>query len=240
MIKQTLITICIMMSAALSLCASAPDFPFVYAEGEATTNVAPDKAIIDFQVLVFDANASNAVAAVQDRSAHIIKFLLDNGITKEDMVSYELSKDGVRRKEEWRELEMIGYNVSRIFKVTINDLSKYVTIGKALFKMDNVVGIESSFYRHDRRDIQDQLLAITCANAKRNAEAMALGFGKELGDVFSISKDGFAGTYANFGLDGYRGRTVAYGHATELEDFTLLMPSTIKIKSYINVIYKLN
>jgi uncharacterized protein YggE len=238
MIKQTLITIYIMMAASLCSYASTPDFPFIYAEGRASTNLEPDKAIIEFRVFEFDAHASNAVAVVHKRSAHVIKFLLDNGIEKDDIVSYELSKDGVRKKEEWRELEMVGYNVSRSFKVTIKDISKYVMIGKALFKMDNVVDIESSFHRHDHRDIQDELLVIACADAKRNAESMAVGFSKELGDVFSISKDGFAGTYARFGLGGSGGVT-AYGYGGSTADFTLLMPSTIGFSSHIYVIYKI-
>ena len=236
MTKYTFITICIMMMASLFSYASTPDFPFIYAEGRASTNIEPDKAIIEFQVFEFDAHASNAVAVVHERSAHVIKFLLDNGLEKGDIISYELSKDEVRKKDEWRALEIVGYNVSRSFKVTINDISKYVRIGGALFKMDNVVDIESSFHRHDHSDIEDELLAIACADAKRNAKSMAAGFGKELGDVFSISKDGFADTYARFGLGGSGGVTM-YGMSETTGGFTpLLMPSTISFHSNIYVI----
>jgi len=239
MIKQLLITYCIILAASLSSDASTPDFPFIYAEGRASTNIEPDKAIIEFRVFEFDARASNAVAVVHERSAQIIKFLLDNGIEKDDIVSYELTKDGVRKKDEWRSLEMVGYNVFRSFDVTINGISKYATIGKALFEMDNVIDIESSFRRHDRRDIEDKLLAIACADAKRNAESMATGFGKELGDVFSISKDGFAALGGRFGLGGSGGgtmfgRTETFGGTTPL-----LIPSTISFYSDIYVIYKL-
>jgi uncharacterized protein YggE len=235
--KRIVAIISVSIWTALAYGSPLPDFPFIFAEGEAETNVAPDKAIMTFTIKSFDKNSSNAVSIVHARSYTVIKFLEEKGITSEFIVSYELDKEDVRRTENYQELEIVGYEVTRNFKITINDLSQYAVIGKTLFETDNVVHIDPTFGRHDQKEIEKQLLTAACSNAKQNAEAMAHGFGQELGDIYCISKRDFGSLYAEFGFDD--SSPVMYGSSQGLDKFNLLIPSTIAFHSRVKTLFKL-
>jgi len=235
--KRIVALISVSIWTALAYGSPLPDFPFIFAEGEAETNVAPDKATISFTIKSFDNNSSNAVSIVLERSSEVIKFLEEKGITSEFIVSYELDKEDVRRTENYQELDIVGYEVTRRFEITVNDLSQYSTIGKALFETDNVVNIDPTFERHDQKEIEKQLLATACSNAKQNAESMARGFGKELGDIYCISKRDFGSLYAEFGFDD--SSPVMYGSSVGLDKFNLLIPSTISFHSRVKTLFKL-
>ena len=84
------------------------------------------------------------------------------------------------------------------FKLTIDDLTQYDTIANTLFNMNNVINIDTTFYRRDFSQIESDLQTAACADAKNKAVALAAGFGGEVGDVYCISQDGFDGIFETF------------------------------------------
>lgn len=239
--KKIVAALAILTVATATFAATIPDFPFVFAQGEATVEIEPDTATMTFRIKAFHENSSNAVAEVRNRSVEVINFLGTQGFGKGTLVSYELDKNVVRERKNYEELKILGYEATRRFKLTIDDLSKYETVAKTLFKTDGVSDIETAFGRKDQKKIEGELLASACADARRYAEGMADGFKRDLGDVHCISKFHFGniGTVFGLGADSYdRGGAMACMSDPD-EDAFLFLPSTITFQNSVAVIFKL-
>lgn len=238
--RITIATLAVLIATCVTGAATVPDFPFVFARGEADVALPPDTATISFRAQAFHSNASNAVAEVRSRSVQVINFLGQQGFGKGALISYELDKRTIRDRKDNGEEKIIGYEVARLFTLSLDDLSKYETIAKTLFHTDGLIDIQTRFLRKDLKKIEADLLAEACANAKRSAEAMAKGFEGELGPVHCISKADFGGISGVFGLgvdepmrDGF------CMMADPGKDDLLFLPSTIKFANSVFVIFKL-
>lgn len=214
-----------------------PDFPFVYADGEATVQVAPEIATVSFEVEAFDPEPANAVTIVRDRSTELVAFFTEHGIKKEDVVAYEINKNSVRETKDYVSLNIIGYSVNRRFEIKIDDLKQYESFVKRLFLINNVVRINSRFDRENREEIKADLIMKACNDAKNKAQLMAQGFGVKLGPIFAISQVGFESIGNHFSVENYRGVL-----ALPVEDASseiLFVPSTINFNKRVNAIFKL-
>ena len=236
--KKIVTMAALVMSVSWTLAANIPDFPFVFVTGQAETQLPPDSVKIIFRIKAFHKDSSNAVARVQSRSAEVISFLGTKGFNKGSLVSHELSKDVVRSKKDYQELEVQGYEVTRNFELTFDDIAKYKVVAETLFKMNDVSEINSSFDRKDRAEIEAKLLAAACADAKRNAEGMAAGFGKALGDVHCISKHGFWAIGTAFGLGAEGVEIIGKLGGSAKDDFSFI-PTTIKFENQVAVLFRL-
>jgi len=214
--------------------AELPDFPFVFAEGEADIEIKPDKATITFYVKQFDEKSENALNVVQNSSAEILSFFDKQNIIKEAIYAFEIHKRTVRKTENYTELSILGYEVSRYFTVKLKDLKNYEPLVHKLLTLKNVVQIRTTFDRVDRKQIEDDLVAKACKNAQTQAEIMAKGFNAKLGKVFAVSQERFKKVYSKFGARG----TGAVLRSPRNAKF-LFVPSTITIKNTIYVIFKL-
>ena len=62
-----------------------PDFPFVFAHGEASKDVAPDKATISYYVVSFHKNSADAQQIVQTTVGETLQLLRDLNISEDAM-----------------------------------------------------------------------------------------------------------------------------------------------------------
>jgi len=239
--KKVLVIALLVVGSALAQGSSIPDFPFVFAMGQAEKDVQPDTAKMTFQIKAVHETSSNAVAKVTARSIEVINFLGKQGFGKGSLVTYELSKNEVRERKEDQELKILGYEATRRFELTFDDLAKYDLVARTLFKTDDVSDISTTFGRKDKKDIEASLLAEACADAKRSATAMAAGFDKTIGAVHCISKQGFGNIGVIFGLgaDAFDGSGIMACKAGPDEDAFLFIPATIKFQNQVSVLFKL-
>lgn len=239
--KRILVIALLVAGSAVAHGSSIPDFPFVFAMGQAEKDIPPDTAKMTFQIKAFHETSSNAVAKVTARSTEIINFLSKQGFGKGSLVTYELAKNEVREKKEYQNLKVLGYEATRRFELTFEDLTKYDLVARTLFKTDDVSEISTTFGRKDQKDIEASLLAEACADAKRSAAAMATGFDKTIGAVHCISKQGFANLGVIFGLgaDTFSRRERLACMAGPDEDAFLFIPATIKFQNQVDVLFKL-
>jgi uncharacterized protein YggE len=237
--KKMLVTTVLVISSTLAQGSSIPDFPFVFAAGGAETNVPPDSATMTFYIRAFHETSSNAVATVTTRSIEVIDFLGKQGFDKGSLVTYELSKYEVRERKEDRELKILGYEVTRHFDLTFDDLTKYDLVARTLFKMDNVSDIRTDFGRKNKKEIEAALLTEACADAKRNATAMASGFGKTIGSVHCISKQDLGNLGVVFGLGSDSFRHSVKASMDSGRDAFLFIPTFINFQNQVSVLFKL-
>ncbi|WP_417915631.1 SIMPL domain-containing protein [Candidatus Electronema sp. JM] len=235
-----------------------PDFPFVYAQGEAEKKIPPDIATISFKVQQYDESAEKALDTVQKRCAELVVFLTEQQISKDDIVAYQIDKRAVREQKinSFNQLKILGYEATRSFSVKLKELSRYEQIIKKLLAFQNVIYVNTMFDRTDRKKIEADLIAEASSNAKSQAELMASGFGAEVESVFSVSQEDFRKisdaefivSSSNSLAAGYEGIKIGIGMSSaEFEKIKLqqqageflFVPSVITLQKNIKVIFKL-
>jgi uncharacterized protein YggE len=241
---KKLIFILTILFVLLSFNASAsemPDFPFVFAEGKAETEVPPDMAIVRFYVKEFNEDPTKALAVVRERSSELLTFFAKLKIAEKDITAYEIDKRPMRERDKnYTTVKILGYEIWRYISVTLRDLTQYEQFIKKLLSLNNIMNIRTKFERSDREKIEVDLIAQACQNAHEQAKLMAKGLGVQLGSVFSISQEGFANLSTKFGVSGYERYIHAAGstQGIEGEEF-LFVPSTITFRNSVRVIFKL-
>jgi uncharacterized protein len=157
---KTSLILLISFFAVTTICqASAlPDFPFIFAQGKAETEIPPDLTKISFRIETFDQESENAVKIIDNRSLDLVAFFNEQKIDKEDITAYAVSKNSVRERKDYLELKILGYNVSRRFEITIHKMDQYEPFVKKLISFNNVVDIRSEFDRSDRKKIESDLI----------------------------------------------------------------------------------
>lgn len=229
--------------ATLATASPLPDFPFVTASGTAEIKIAPDMAVMTFTAEVLHQDSGTAVAAIRKTCGEVILFLKNQGITDSAITAFELDKRAVRKSNQ---SEIVRYEVSRNFKLRIDDLTKYETIANTLFKKNNIIRIDSTFERRDRSKIESDLQTAACTATRDNAIALASGFGGKIGDVYCISQSGFDDIDRTFLFNSAWGTlgcpAGVYGASDFFEEDQsqpLFIPATITLRNSVNVLFRL-
>jgi uncharacterized protein YggE len=235
--KRLMIALLLCLPGSAALAADLPEFPFVFVQGKAETNVPPDNVKITFRVEHFSEAPADALSVVRERSGQLVALIEKHRIAKKDFVAYDINKRARREKKEYQELKILGYEVSRRFTITLRDLQLYGTIMKELLTLENVVNTDSKFDTSDRKTIEAELMDKACENARAQAALMAKGFKAELGPVFALSRIGFHDLNWKFITPYGVGGLLAESAASETE--FLFVPSTITLENQVSVIFKL-
>lgn len=230
-----------------SLSASAapiPDYPFIFTEGTAERDIAPDSVRLSFTVAAREANAKAAADAVESTFASVLTILATAGIREGDIDASLVNKSARNHWDAASEHSVAdGYEVVRRVKVTARELGRYPQMLKGLLQLPNTENFHAEFDRSDRPAIEAELLASAAQDARIRAERMTAPFGRKLGAVRAISEPPFAGLSEEFGF-GYRAPTGGMTAATVFRrsagsDERLLAPTTITIVRSVNVVYEL-
>ena len=222
-----------------------PDFPFTAVNGSATKEVLPDKATIKFTVLCHDPSSGVAVSTVNQVLTKAVDGIVGLGIRKEDLVADDLSKKAVREKgDDYKRLKIFGYDVSRDVKVTVAEIDRYTAVVRLIMATDNVTRVSTEFDTSKKDEVEATLMSSACADAKKKVELLRKGIGTELGEVFTVSNQDFAGLSSQFGF-GYSGDGgVSYG-ASPLpplgveNEIPVFVPTKIDVRASVNVLYRL-
>lgn len=233
--------------SSLSLSASPiPDFPFVTVTGESSRKVAPDMVTIQLQAMVFDKKAKNAQLKLEQTTERLVTLLTNNGIELNKISSEQVNKrtKRARQNNSYEELEILGYELSRQFKIELDNLDNFPALSNALLKQQNIVGISNQFDISDKQQIAIELIAEAGAKAKNKAVQMSAGLGVELGSVFAFNDTGsFQTFFATFGLESQiysRNRMESLSASHNAKAKAAFIPEFIEISKRINVVYKLN
>ena len=238
--KKIIAALVLITTAAIATAEDLPTFPFVFTVGEASTQLAPETALVSFALKVFDKASTNAVTVITQRSKDVLSFLSEQKVKNDDITAYEIEKDEVRDRKETHPPEILGYDLQRRISVTIRDLSTFDSIMKRLLGTDNLAEIQVSFDRTDRQRLQEELLAKAGKDARAQADKLAKSFGTEVASVFAISQRGFAHLGKEFGLSA---EEVYYRYLSTFapfeQDKLLFVPATIKFNAGVSAIFKL-
>lgn len=217
-----------------------PDFPFLTVTGEAEMEVAPDTVTVNFQILAFNEISEAAMTTLAERSEQVLTLASEHGLTHEDIESYAIDKRTRReRKNADGQLDILGYEVSQRFTLTIDGLDSYEALMNALLRMDNTTGLNAQFDVADRESLMRELVSKAGKDARTRAEHLAAGLDARIKSVYAINEDGgFERFMAKFGVS-----QESYGNLAMAADrsnsFSLIAPQTITLSKRVNVIFKI-
>lgn len=175
MFKQFLLAVVLFPAAALA--ADLPSYPFIHTAGEGYARLLPDLGEIDFDLSAYDPDPALASALVAERAGQVRALL--EGV--------DASVDLQNMRKEVRKDEPEAYEIRSSVHIVVNDLGKWRELMQALLALPNVDHLSTSFGRKDRLAAERELTAAAVQDARRRADAMAAGIGKQVGAVSAIS-----------------------------------------------------
>jgi len=236
------------MTAALALvtlnafASPLPEYPFVFAVGDAKATLPPDAGHLNFTVSSRNADADVSLAAVRKTSELALSILAEAGVADADVNASSMNKESRSHWDDKRGQSVPdGYEVSRKFEIKVRNLDRYPKMVTALFALPNTADFYASFKRSDAATVSAQLLEAAAADAKAKAEKMAAQFGAILGRVRAISQIPVAEVPFVFGVSTLPLRIGAPDFAIEAPDSVdrLLVPASVEITERLNVVFEL-
>jgi uncharacterized protein len=187
---KTLLLLGTLGSAAVAVADGLPTTPYIYVQGAAEERIAPDLAIVSFQLSSVDRDQARAKAMVSDKSAAVFKLLGQLAIGDDAIVAPALS---VNESYDFNsgKREFNGYVVKRDFTVRLKDLALYPKLANGLIELrvealsDAVPGSSQAAER------APALKKAALAQARQQAEEIAAGMNARVTGVFAVSPIAF-------------------------------------------------
>ena len=202
-IKQmlcALLTVCLLLIGSANAMAAQPDTPSISVSANATIEVAPDTAVISFDVNGKGRTAAEATSASAAKMDSVKHNLLGCNILGNDITttSYTLYPDtDIKGK-------ITGYTASNSVRIKLKDVSK---LGPVIDKI-SATGVDTinniSFSVSNRELYRNKLLAQAVENARQQAAVVANAGGRTLGKLLSANISTYSGgmerSYGNMKL----------------------------------------
>lgn len=237
-----LITAALALVTLNAFASPLPEYPFVFAVGDAKATLPPDTGHLNFTVSSRNADADVALAAVRKTSELALTILAEAGVADADVNASSMNKESRSHWDEKRGQSVPdGYEVSRKFEIKIRKLDRYPKMVTALFALPNTADFYASFKRSDAATVSTQLLEAAAADARAKAEKMAAQFGSRVGRVRAISQIPVADVPYVFGVSSRPIGIDRPDYAIEAPDSLdqLLVPASVEITERLNVVFEL-
>jgi uncharacterized protein YggE len=232
---HTVVAIACALMAGAAPASDLPPFPFVHTSGSAQINAQADIGEIDMELSSPDQNAEAAWTALESRLTEVRALLAQQGLPAADVDVQGIVR-GPRKQDGTPAANPANFYTSCTLHLTVRDVSKWAGLVAPLLKMPEVTQFSVTFSRSDRRQIETDLVASALADARRKADDLARGAGRQLGQANGVALAPIRNLSALFGFssaEGYRQRRAS----TDAGDYTLVAP--VRLVQDVDVIYKL-
>ena len=217
----TLLTICLLVIGSASALAAQPDVPSISVSANATIEVAPDTAVISFDVNGKGRTAAEATNAAASKMEGVRHNLLGCNILGSDITttSYTLYPDtDIKGK-------ITGYTASNSVRIKLKDIAK---LGPVIDKI-SAAGVDTinniSFSVSSRELYRNRLLAQAVENARQQAAVVANAGGRTLGKLLSANISSYSGglerSYGNMKLMAASDRAAAPETSIAAQEITI-------------------
>jgi uncharacterized protein YggE len=167
-----------------------PNQPFLYVEGMAEIEKAPDVVVLGFDIETRNADQGKANQEVQSKAKKVFALAKEAKIEDRDVVAQDLSSDAEYERDETdtkKRGNLIGYVVTRRFKLTLRDVTKYGKLGDQIMELGGVRLDYISAEVANRDKIGEDLWPKAIANAREKAEKTLKPLGMKIESVFAVS-----------------------------------------------------
>ena len=217
-----------------------PNQPFLYVEGKAQIEKAPDIISITFNIEGRNAEQGKANREVQAKAKKVFALLKQANVEDRDVVAQDLRSEAEYERDEVdtkKRGKLIGYVVSRQFKITIRDVTKYGKIGDQIMDLGGVNLDYISGEISDSAKLGEELWPKAIANAREKAEKTLKPMGMKIDSVFAVSSMDFGEISAEFLKSGERVIVTGMNIPTPPDQPSEYRPEMITIESRAHVIY---
>jgi len=194
-------SICIfLIVAGLGCCTNSfaagalPEGPYLITSGTATTDVVPDFVVFTFSIEGEALKTADASAIADQKVENLFKILKTAAVAQDDIrasslnVSPDYEYDQNTNKRVYK-----GQIVSREFKVTLRDLSKFSNLVQGLLDANMDVG-NAEFGSSHKAEIEQHNLEAAIDDARKRADSMASRVGEHVDHVYGMAP----GEYSSF------------------------------------------
>ena len=225
-----------------------PQFPFIAASGDATVEVKPDEVELTLRLLAFDEQSGEALAELNTVVKTVLETLEKAGVKEEQITAGDLQKRTIRTKKEgsYRELEIAGYEMRRRIVVMLDKVDAFPELAASLTRVDGLIGLEPSFEVSNKEEVDRELLAKACADARRHGELLAAGLGVKLGKPDAVRQVGRIDSgWATYSLDeiflrsGGEGSTDPFASGLSRKETSFFVPTFIEREVSVQVIFRM-
>jgi uncharacterized protein YggE len=220
--------------------AGLPNQPFLYVEGKAEIEKAPDLISLHFEISGRNVDQGKANQEVQAKAKKLFALFKEAKIEDRDVVAEGLSSEAEYERDEADEKKrgkLIGYVVTRSFNVNVRDLTKYGKLGDQIMALGGVrlryVGGEVS----DRQKLAEELWPKAIANAREQAEKTLKPMEMKIDSVFAVSSIDFGEIKGEFLKSGERVVVMGMNIPTPPDQPSEYRLEMIGIESTAHVIY---
>lgn len=231
-----------MIVPIFSVANPVPEFPFVIVTESIDKRVKPDLVKIRFNLVSFDKSSEKSLANVKGAGSQLLSVMKKFQLPVSALESTQIDKKTKRaRRDGAYNLEILGYETSQNFKLTLSQLEKYPELMADLVAMDGLEGVEAFFETTKEEQYQSELINELSQKARTKAESLASAQSRKIKNVFGITTEGsFGQAYAIFALE-FEPST----HALAMDvssydmDLTMMVPEFIEVRQRITAIYEL-
>ena len=217
-IKQmlcALLTVCLLLIGSANAMAAQPDTPSISVSANATIDVAPDTAVISFDVNGKGRTADEATSASAAKMDSVKHNLLGCNILGSDITttSYTLYPDtDIKGK-------ITGYTASNSVRIKLKDIAK---LGPVIDKI-SAAGVDT--IKNISFSDRNKLLAQAVENARQQAAVVANAGGRTLGKLLSANISTYSGgmerSYGNMKLMAAADRAAAPETSIAAQEITI-------------------
>jgi hypothetical protein len=222
-----------------SLGAAAQDRPVlpansISAGADGKFEVAPDTAVIDFNISVQEESSRAAYDKASQQAEQVRGILRSNGIEPK---TAQISSFSLQPVYDYKtpKRKLVGYRVSASVSVKLKDFSKLPSILQALADA-NVSDTQSlSYTLEEMESAKSKAVDDAYRKARQSADAVAKASGRTLGELSYASVD----TFENMPIArpmGAQFKTMAMAAPAPTEEFT---PQTVSVTAHVNALFNL-
>jgi uncharacterized protein len=226
--------------AQVGTLAGLPNRPFLYVEGKAEIQKAPDIITLRFYIQAHNADQGKANQEVQAKARKIFALLKEAKIEDRDVVAQDLRSAPEYDRDESgpkKRGKLTGYVVTREFVITVRDLTKYGKLGDEIMNLGGVTldYINSDVSDHEK--LGEELWPKAIANAREKAEETLKPMGMKIDSVFAVSSIEFGKVVGQFFQSGERVVVTGMNIPAPPAEPSQYRPEMVRIESTAHIIY---
>lgn len=237
MLKQLTVAASLLFLSLPSSAADLPAYPFIHASGKAFIHVMPDRGEIDFDISASDADPAAARGVIDARATELHAVLADHGRADDKIDIHDVRRE-MRKATDADPQAAAMYELICTVHVEVHDLASWAPVMSALLDMKNLTNFSTSFSVSDRDQIEQDLSIEAVKDARRRAEALARGLGKQLGAATAVSSGPLKNLSTAIGLQTSNYYTPA-GKPPPGDGHDLLMIVTQNFQQDVDAVFKI-
>jgi uncharacterized protein YggE len=239
--KLILVSVGLLLSAAIAAAQSNIEPPLITVTGQAEVRVPPDEVVFTLAIENVDKEMVLASKRTDDSVRQILAIAKKNNVKPEDVQTSHISvqpkyntddlpyesRDKVKRV-------LVGYEVSKTVAIRLREISRFddllADVLKAgITRLSNLEFRDSQIRKH-----RDEARRMAIRAAQEKAKLLAGEIGQAIGPAYSINED--SGT--DYNRNNYsQNASVAAGSSSESESATA--PGTISVTAQVTVRFRL-